>query len=242
MVIPVPSDLTVDVSHKQAELSWTTNRGDALIKGYNLYINSEPIGTSTVNQGVKPFNDDVYPGDLDPATDYETFEASGLKNGIRYYAAVSIVMSDGREGPPSPATEFVCHPHGEISLGTSFSGDHEGFSFDRADYVSTDSDDNQIYYTRIGEDDYLASPGRIDDILQSVRFYPLNIKSIDDKFNSPTGKGDDKIRIVKGGGYLLRTADNRYAKMIVKDFEGSGDDRVVHLRYSYMPMPGYTDF
>lgn len=245
MRIPVPSDLTAVVGHEQVELRWMTNRGGAVIQGYNIYIDESPVvgpDGAVVLPDEETFHDEVYPGDLDPATEFETFEARGLRDGVRYYAAVTIVMASGIEGPPSNMIDFVCHPHGEISLGTSFSGEREGFSFERAEFVNTDAAANQIYFTQIDGKDYLASPGRIDDILQTVRFYPLSINSIRDRFEPPSGSGSDKIRVVEGGSYLLRTSDNKHAKIIVTGFSGSGDDRMIRFVYSYMPMPGYTDF
>jgi hypothetical protein len=75
-----------------------------------------------------------------------------------------------------------------------------------------------------------------------VKFYPINIGSISDSFAVPSGEGDEKIRIVESMGCLMKTEDGKLAKIIVNGFSGSGDDREVHLDFSYMPVPGVTDF
>jgi hypothetical protein len=242
-----PTELTAEVRHEQSKLRWRTNRGDAPIMGYNLYLSENKALDSgstsgTLAEGISPVNTGAYPGDKDPSTDYETFLAADLIDGVTYYAAVTIVYLGGEESPPSNMIEFVCHPSGEFSLKQRYSGERDGYSFSRADYVASDDLENHIYYVQIREDDYLLSPSRLDNILKSVKFYPLRIKTIEDRFDPPTGPGANKIKIHKGDGCLLRTKAGQYAKIIVKNFSGSGNEREVSLEYSFMPAPGYTDF
>ena len=240
-----PTELTTEVNSGHASLRWRTNRGDAPIQGYNIYISKKKVviaDDTRIADGIKPFNIGAYPGDTDPATDYETFQAKDLKDGVVYYAAVTIVYSGKQQSRPSNMIEFVCHPHGQFTLRQSFSGEHDGYSFSKADYVPTDDLENHIYYTQIKGEDYLLSPSRLDDVLKSVRFFPLKIKSIDDRFNPPTGGGSDKIRIKKGDGCLLKTDTGQFAKIIVKGFSQSGKEREVALEYSFMPIAGRTDF
>jgi hypothetical protein len=215
--------------------------------GYNVYISEKRVlstagSVPTVAADIRPFNADTYPGDTDPATDYETFEAGELNDGVLYYAAVTIVYPDGAESAPSNMVEFVCHPSGDFSLKLRYSGDRDGYSFGKMDYVASDDIENHIYYGRIDGDDYLLSPSRLDDVLQSVRFYPLEIETVSDPFDCPPGPGADKIKIEKGKSCLLKTEAGQYAKIIVKGFSGSGGDREVNLKYSFMPTSGYTDF
>jgi hypothetical protein len=242
-----PTELTAEVGHEQSKLRWRTNRGDAPIMGYNIYLSEDRVLVSgsfsgTLAKGISPVNKGAYPGDTDPSTDYETFIATDLIDGIRYYAAVTIVFSGGAESPPSNMIEFVCHPSGEFSLKQRYSGERDGYSFSRADYVASDDLENHIYYAQIEGDDYLLSPSRLDDALKSVEFFPSRIMTIEDRFQPPTGPGADKIKIHKLDGCLLRTEAGQYAKIIVKDFSGSGNEREVILEYSFMPAPGYTDF
>lgn len=242
-----PTELTAEVGHEQSKLRWRTNRGDAPIMGYNIYLSENRAlnaGSSPgiLTEGINPFNIDVYPGDTDPSTDYETFIATDLIDGITYYAAVTIVYSGGVESSLSNMIDFICHPSGEFSLKQRYSGEREGYSLSRSGYVASDDLDNYIYYVQIGGDDYLLSPSRLDDVLKSVKFYPLRIMTIEDRFEPPTGPGVDKIKIHRGDGCLLRTDAGQFAKIIVKDFFGSGNEREVSLEYSFMPAPGYTDF
>ncbi len=241
-----PTELTAEVGREQSKLRWHSNRGDTPIMGYNIYLSENRVlnagsSPSILTEGINPFNVDTYPGDTDPSTDHETFIATDLIDGIRYYAAVTIVYSGG-ESPPSNMIEFVCHPSGEFSLKQRYSGERDGYSLSRSDYVASDDLENHIYYVQIGGDDYLLSPSRLDDVLMSVKFYPLRIITIDDRFEPPTGPGVDKIKIHKRDGCLLRTEAGQYAKIIVKNFFGSGNEREVSLEYSFMPASGYTDF
>jgi len=241
-----PTELAAEVNHGRSLLRWQTNRDSAPIMGYNIYVSEDSVLNAgspiEIAQGISPFNAVVYPGDTDPASSYETFEATELTDGVTYYAAVTIVYAGGMESPPSNMIEFICHPSGEFTLKQRFSGERDGYSFRKSDYVASDDPENYIYYVQIEGDDYLLSPSRLDDVLKSVRFYPLNIKSISDRFERPTGPGADKIRIRKGDSCLLKTDAGQYAKIIVKGFTGSGNDREVDLEYSFMPAPGYTDF
>jgi hypothetical protein len=240
-----PTDLSVDVNHNYALLRWKTNRGDDPIMGYDIYIaRGNPVASdgATIAAGVKPFNDDVYPGDTDPQIDYETFEAKDLEDGVEYFAAVTIIFPGDRMSRPSNVVKFICHPHGKITLGRSYSGDHDGYSFEDQEYVATDALGNQIYFTQIKDEDYLASPSRLDDILPSIRFFASNIRALDDPITAPSGSGADKIAIKAGTGCILRTASGQYCKIVVRGFTGTGDDRAVALEYSYMSVPGNTDF
>ena len=132
--------------------------------------------------------------------------------------------------------------HGEINLNRSYSGERDGYSFARQQYVATDALENQVYFTQIQGEDYLASPSRIDAILPSVEFFSLSITSLRDRMREPQGPGADKIRVIKGGSCLLKTSSGQYAKIIVKGFSGTGDDRQIILDYSFMPVPGNIDF
>lgn len=242
-----PTNLTVEAHHERASLSWRTNRSDVPIQGYNIYIGEDEVTgggeySPKLSSVAAPFNSGIYPGDTNPSTDYETFEASGLTDGVHYYAAVTMVFADGRETRPSNMVEFVCHPSGTFSLRQSYSGERDGYSLSQSRSVRTDDLGNQIYYAQIEGEDYLLSPSRLDDVFQSVKFHPLSLESISDGFAAPKGPGSDKIGIDKGDTCLLETQSGQYAKILVRDFSGSGKDREVHLEYSFMPIPGYTDF
>ncbi|MFH1893175.1 MAG: hypothetical protein ABIK83_10905 [Candidatus Zixiibacteriota bacterium] len=240
-----PTDLTVDVNHNYAFLTWKTNRGNVPIRGYNIYIASgNPVGddSAMIAAGAVPLNPDTYPGDTDAEIEFETFDANDLEDGVEYFAAVTIVFPGDKESKPSNAIKFVCHPHGEITLNRSYSGERDGYSFARQEYVATDALDNQVYFTQIQGEDYLASPSRIDAILPSVEFFSSSITSLKDRIREPQGPGADKIRVKKGGSCLLKTSSGQYAKIIVKGFSGTGDDRRITLDYSFMPVPGRIDF
>ena len=242
-----PTELTAEVGHEQSKLRWRSNRGSAPIMGYNIYLSENRVldsGSSSaiLVEGLSPVNTRAYPGDTDPSTDYETFIATDLVDGVTYYATVTVVYSGGAESPPSKMIEFVCHTSGEFSLKQRYSGERDGYSFSRSAYVASDDLDNYIYYAQIGEEDYLLSPSRLDDVLKSVKFFPSSITTIKDRFQPPTGQGADKIKIRKGDGCLLLTEAGQYAKIIVNDLSGSGNEREVSLEYSFMPAPGYTDF
>ncbi len=240
-----PSELSAEVGHERALLRWKTNRGDALITGYNIYLSDQsvtnPTGTS-VGENARRINDNVYPGDTDPDTEYETFEATDLVDGQRYYCTLTTVYLGNVESPPSNMTEFICHPSGECSLRQRYSGERDGYSFEQAEYVESDDTRNQIYYALIGGEDYLLSPSRLDSTLEPVMFHSLSIRSIKDGFEMPSGEGAERIRIVESMGCLMKTEDGKLAKIVVNGFSGSGDDREVHLEFSYMPVPGVTDF
>ena len=242
-----PTELEVGADSGRALLKWRTNRRDVPIQGYNVYISEHQMiapGDSgkVISADVPAFNTVVYPGDTDPAVDYETFEANGLTDGIVYRATVTIVFADGEESRHSNVVRFICHPQGEFSLRQRYRGEQDGYSFAASDYVRSNDLGNQIYYAVIDGDDFLLSPSRLDDVLESTEFYPSEIRSIYDSFDPPSGPGLDKIGIYEGMGCLLKTEAGQYVKVIVAGFSGTGDDRRVDLMFSFMPLPGYSDF
>jgi hypothetical protein len=240
-----PSDLTAEVNHQSLFLRWKTNRSNLLIKGYNIYLDSSNAASDTTGfqiNGLTLLADDIYPGDTDPATDFETYTASDLQDGLTYYAAVTIVYPDGAESGPSNTVSFICHPRGEFELAQRYSGEMDGFSFGRATHVPTDDLDNFIYYARIKGQDFLLSPSRLDNVLRRVEFFHADITSIDERVERPHRQGADKIAVTAGDGCLLRMEGGEYAKLVVKALDGSGDDRVVRIEYSFMPVPNLLDF
>ncbi len=192
-----PSHLTVKAASQSAELRWQTNQPEnRILNGYNVYMARE-------DGEFEKFTASPYPGDLDPDYVTESFQATGLDNGVRYRFRVSTVYPNAVELFCSDTVEIIPRPQGRIRLKSSFSGVDAGFSFAQLQSVPTDDLANDIYLAIINNQAHLASPQRIDVVLRQTRFFPIMKPQGNDSEPLPRPMGDGKELLpVKAGDQL----------------------------------------
>ena len=222
-----------------------------MISGYNIYISEEPLAAKypgpSLPETVKPFNSTFYPGDKNPDDGIEHFTAEGLKDGVKYYVTVRVVMADRSLSEPSNEVVAVCGASSEFDLAFRYREKNDGYSFAGDKHVRADASDNDIYFYAKDGVDYLASPSRLDGFLKNNRLtvlpYKGNIRFIKEKMKSYGGEpSEDRVAVAKGNWVLVKTDQNTHALLQVLDFKGEGEDRQVRLSLAYCPLPGEMFF
>ncbi len=246
----IPSNLTVTPGDHTLLLRWDTNCPDSIIlSGYNIYVLPYPIYDSLHNfilpDSIQPVNTLPYPGDTNPEDSYETMSLTDLKNGVEYFVTVRTVFPDRTVSASSNEVSAFCRPEGEFTLDMRFVDEHDGFIFAKGEYARADSDKNDILYYRAGTTDYISSPWRLNGYNRKTFFYALG-KTKDiyqyDSLDLADENPVDKMPIFPGESYLVKTADNCYAKIRVENTVGENRERKVHFRYIYMPTPNLMRF
>ncbi|UCG62780.1 MAG: fibronectin type III domain-containing protein [Candidatus Zixiibacteriota bacterium] len=245
-----PRDLQVDVNSGTMDVYWKSNC-DRLISGYNIYIAENPLVKeypgSRLPRAVRPFNHQPYSGDTNPDDGLEHFIAEGLENGKKYYVSVRVVNPDLTVSKPSNEVMAVCGPSGEIELSVRYRSEHDGFSFERGEYVRADAVDNDVYFFSDSDGDYLNSPAKLTGFLKENLMAKLSLKGtfrdIRGKISQVTESPDEqKISVGKGDWLLLRTPEGTNAVVNVLEIAGDGQDRRIKLFFTYNPLPGEMTF
>ncbi|MBD3218673.1 MAG: hypothetical protein GF310_10380 [candidate division Zixibacteria bacterium] len=234
-----PSDLALETNNESMKLSWRTNRTeDMIISGYNIYISTQPLidpsNPNRIKKGIEPFNPVTYPGDADPQIKYETYEASGLENGVEYHVAVTTVYPDRIESPPSNIVTATCYPQGTVTIKDRSVGDPDGFSFSKQEYAAYNSLDNDLYFIARDIGNMIGSPDRNDGVLKHTLFAELKME------NELTSRHDyknlnfkDRSFVAEGNVYLLELSDGSRAKIRIKQVDSSAFKKQVIFDYIY---------
>lgn len=245
-----PVDLAVEVNDRQMTLSWH-KVGDGPIAGYHIYISPEPLTAkypdSEIDPSVDTYDVTPFPGDTNPDDGIEYFEATGLDNGVRYYVSVRVVYPDRSVSKPSNEIEAVCGPRGEIELAIRYQSDHDGYSFEKNDYVRADDSDNDLYFFAKDGIDYLGSPRRLSGFINDTRFLVLpyrgSLKEICSRVaESKLTATEDQVEVSMGDWVLLECQGGTHVLVNVRTVEGSGKNRRVNLFFAYSALVGEVFF
>ncbi len=245
----VPSNLTATPNDQSLLLKWDTNCDiNTVLSGYNIYILTEPIydlyGQANPPDEIRPVNIIPYPGDTNPEKSYETMALDMLENGVEYYVSVRTVFPDRSITVSSNEVAVMCRPEGEFTLDFRFSGENDGFIFSSRTGSSADNDKNDIYYFRAGQNDFIASPHRLNGYNRESAFFSLG--QTKDIYQYPELSIDnppiDKMPIKAGESYLIRTADGNYAKLRIEEISGQDRERKVRFKYIYQTIPDLMRF
>ena len=229
-----PSNLIVETANGTMDLSWTTNRSpEVAISGYNIYISQSPFASSLSN--VEPFNLTVYPGDDNPDIAAETYTATGLENGVKYYVAVTTVYPDRTESMPSNIVEAVCYPRGTVMINDRAMGEPHGFSFAKEENVDYNSVDNDLYFIARDVGNMIGSPDRNEGVLKHTEFAELpSERVLNDKHNYSNLSFKDRTYVAEGNIYLLKLSNGGFAKIKVKQVDSSQYKRQIVFDYIYL--------
>lgn len=239
-------DLTVVPNHESLRLSWRKT-GQGPISGYNIYISERPLATLFPGNRVEPsvgtYNATPFPGDTIPEDGIEHFEATKLRNGVRYFVTVRVAYPDQSISRPSNEVATACGGRGVIELAVRHFGVPDGYSFDQNDYVRCDAVDNDLYFFSKDGHDYLASPKRLDGLINDTRFLVLpyhgaynEVVPLLDK--APTNIVDDQVEVTNGAWVLLKCGRGTHALLQVKDLKGVGRTRRVEMYFAYSSLAG----
>ncbi|MFH2037574.1 MAG: hypothetical protein ABIJ45_14330, partial [Candidatus Zixiibacteriota bacterium] len=235
-----PSNLTVKSNDRTLFLKWNTNCDKGtLISGYYIYLQEKPIDEAILDslppKNIKPFNLAAYPGDTDPETAYETMTISNLDNGVEYYLSVRTTFPDRSLTRSSNQVNVICRPEGEFELDFRFSSQRDGFSFAKGATVRADGENNDVYFFSKDGVDFLASPNRLNGFIRKSQFFSLG--KTKDIYQYPEVSFDyepvEKIPAFEGESYIIKTADNRYAKIRIESITGELKQRKIKLKYIY---------
>jgi len=239
-----PSDLQVEVDSGKMTVKWREECNQA-ISGYNIYISQEPLAPDyeyrQLPKEVLPFNDQPFPGDINPDDSSEVYEAEGLKDGVKYYVSVRIILPNGIQSRPTNEIVTVCGPSGEIELSARFKSEQDGFSLSQEKFVRADNDQNDIYYFHAERVDYLTSPKKLNGFLRDIKLQQLpftgNLEQIKYKVKLlESVPAEDRVTVVTGDWVRVLTPETTNALIHVLGFSGEGDDRKIKLFYLYSPL------
>jgi hypothetical protein len=236
-----PHSLEIDSTGSHyTRIAWNPGcPGVRIMQGFNIYLLPTPIvdqySGHDLPESIKPYNKEPYPGDPEGNEKYETFEFKDIPLAERYYAHVRVINSDGTLSLPSNEIEIIQMPQGIINLGTSYSGDNDGFSFEIDDYCGTDDVENDLYFYSKDGIDYLCSPARISAINRANKIYSLGQgESLGDVSKiSSRGEASEKIAMNPGGIFVIETEEGHLAKIRLVRMTGSGNSRTAEFEYYY---------
>jgi hypothetical protein len=235
-----PSELQVKSDDQTLYLNWRTNRTEStLISGYNIYISevplSDPQDSSRIKPAILPVNSMPYPGDEDPETSYETYEAKDLQNFKTYHVAVTTVFPDRTESAPSNVVEAACYPRGTVTLKDRLMGDMHGWSFKDEEYVAYNALDNDVYFVARDIGNLLGSPDRNEGILKHTEFALIPGETqLDTRRDYTNLTYRDKTFVAEGQVYMLRLSDNTYVKLRVRNLVSTEFIKQVTFDYIYL--------
>jgi hypothetical protein len=238
-----PSNVAVEPDNHQLTVSWDSYRRGT-IAGYNIYITEFPLVESyrgiNLPDSIEPYNDVPFPGDTEPEDERENFVADGLENGVKYFVSVRVVYPNGGLSRPSEERMAVCGPRGVIELGQRFRSEHDGYSFEKLEYVAADDGDNDIYFFSKDGVDYLCSPTRLDAFLRGTNLAILPYKGSFDQVRTEVEMPEwklfgDRVRVSENDWVLMRTPDDAYALIKVLHLTGAEKNRRVELFYFFVP-------
>jgi hypothetical protein len=235
-----PGNLNVEANSRSLDLIWDTNRGeDMLISGYNIYISPKPITfddfPDRLRTDVKPYNQTPYPGDDNPEIATETFTASDLDNGVKYYVAVTTVFPDQSESPPSNVIEITCYPRGTVTLNDRGAGGDNGFAFKLQKYVPYNDIENDIYFIARDMGNQLGSPDRNEGVLKHTLLAELGRgKPLNDRVDYNNLSFKDRAFVAEGTTYLLKLEDGSFAKILVRSVISSEHLKRIVFDYLYL--------
>jgi hypothetical protein len=244
-----PTNLEAKSNDRTLSLKWNTNcPDDKLLSGYNIYLLESPLDsqyyTTTLPTKLKPYNHTPYPGDTDPASDYETMTITNLDNGREFFITVRTVFPDNSMTVSSNEVGIMCRPEGAFELAFRYSGLDDGFSFKSGESVRADSDENDIYFFHKDGFDFIASPKRLNGFIRDSKFYSLG--KTEDIYQYPELTLDipavEKIPVIPGESYIVGTADGNYAKIRIEDAFGENKERRLKIYYIYQTVKGLMRF
>jgi hypothetical protein len=239
-----PSDLNIDVNSNTLDVSWV-NDCEKSIAGYNIYINDEPLTGKDVTI-IEPHNTDPFPGDTNPDDGVEHYIADGLDNGKKYFVTVRVINPDRTLSKSSIEKVAVCGPRGEIELSIRYKSSHDGYSFDKNEYVKADKLENDIYFFSKDGKDYLNSPLKLDGFLKANKLSKLAAKgdlvSAVQSIQIENKPDSDRLEVKKGDWLWILTPDDKSAIVNVLDIYGNGDKRMIKLYFAYSPYSGEVIF
>ncbi len=239
----IPIGLTVDsTASSYALIAWNPGcPGLRVLRGFNVYVSPVPLAAaypgSDLPPDIRPYNRDVYPGDTLGNPKRESYAIEKLDNATQYYVHVRDVYIDGTLSPPSNEIPLVVYSRGQFTLTPSYTSDHDGFDFAAGEYCRTDALNNDLYFYSKEGVDYLCSPARLGPVNRDTRIYAVGAGAVPDNWAEmkPNDYFKERVRLEKGGVYILITADGYPVKLDVRSMTGSGDERQITLDYIYKP-------
>lgn len=244
-------DVNVEVNSETMTVSWK-KAGEGMIAGYNIYISEEPLAARYPEAAAKPtfqpYNDEPFPGDTNPDDGVEYFIANNLENGVKYYVSVRVVYPDKSVSKSSNEVLAVCGPRGAIELAVRYEGEHDGFSFEKNEYVKADAVDNDVYFFSKRFADILNSPVRLNGFLRKNKFLLLPFRGTFEQVSeqlaqNPMTATNEFAPVKVGDWVLIQTPEKKNALVNVLGFSGEqGEERRVRLFYAYSALTGEIVF
>jgi len=239
----LPQDLVIDSTAGDfARMEWNPGCPEIrVLRGFNIYLSRVPLVSQypgrDLSPSIKPFNEEVYPGDTLGNPDLETFDLRGIENATAYYVHVRAVYTDMTLSPPTNEVELVVYLQGEFALMPSFTGEHDGFNIAKSRYCRADDLDNDVYFFHKDGRDYLCSPSRLGPVNRATTMYSFNEDDPPEDWwrIPPDAVPSDKVALAPRRVFVIVTADGHPARLKIVRTEGAGDSRSLTFEYIYRP-------
>jgi hypothetical protein len=244
-----PLNLTVSSDNQKLFLRWETDCPENILtSGYYIYVQNKPLDTAILTglppSKIQPFNHTAYPGDTDPDNSYETMAIENLDNGVEYFVSVRTAFPDKSLSQSSNQVAVMCRPEGIFELAFRYAAENDGFSFNLGKTVRADAEENDLYFFSKDGLDFIGSPHRLNGFIRKSGFYSLG--KTNDIYHYPSLDLDyqpsDKMPVNVGESYLIKTADNRYAKIRIESASGELRKRVIKISYIYQTRKNLMRF
>jgi hypothetical protein len=244
-----PAKVAVQPGNHKLVIRWDPNCSDSVIlSGYNIYLLNKPLDKKDYGPNpssrIKPHNSVPYPGDTGTDSRLESMEINNLDNGREYFISVRAVYPDESVSAISDEISAICRPEGEFTLEFRYAGLNDGFSFARGLSVRADASANDIYFFQKDGFDFIASPHRLNGFLRKSELYSLG--KTESIYQYPkfelTNPSAEKLPVLRGESYLIKTADGNYAKIWLQGATGEGKERTLKFIYIYQTIKGLIRF
>ena len=138
----------------------------------------------------------------------------------------------------------ICRPEGEFELAYRYTGLNDGFSFALGEPVRADAEENDLYFYSKDEVDYIRSPHRLNGFLRHSSFDSLGKTKDIYQYSELdyTFTPIETMPVREGESYLVKTADNRFAKIRIRKITGEGKERSLKIKYIYQTIEDLMRF
>ncbi|MBD3232173.1 MAG: hypothetical protein GF315_00455 [candidate division Zixibacteria bacterium] len=236
-------DLDITSINGTTEFTWKSDRQQGEpFGGYDIFV--VPVEYES-GESPEPLNETPYPGDVDGNPEVEEFTTTGIETGKVYKGWVRAYSVDRDIYTSTDTVRFSPMKKGEFTISLRYSTASSGYDFSRGRMVPARSPEADIMFFGSRGEPKLAAPEKLYREFADTRYFDMGMR---EQFNElidysrVRNAGKDSVPLKMGHIYLVRTADNHYAKVVCTGISGDGGRKKASFNYVYNPVKGYDRF